>query len=1035
MNNTMNSFFKKNKYRTIPISSNIQNKSTDNENKYNYSNQLNQIESVKVNTINTNSNLQTENSSNERFIKRRENKGINSIKHLSIKRKRNFNNNINILDFNKDICSKTTNNNFSGKKILLSKYPYMNKNQKSRNEKNLNNNINNEHKTFQINTTFFEKNNVQKYMNINQREYFVTKIEKELTDLLNKEKNDKIENFNDNNKNRYNNSYYSLINNKQTRMKIYNGKLFKDIKDNNIIKENDNKLSNIKKEKKNLYNQYLNSNLIKRKVLFIDRNNNTITNDNTITLLKDEKDLLLEKFMINKDDTGNKINLPLLQNDNKFINNNKNFLTEFNNKLINQNTGNEQEKSGSLSKLIKDKFSMHNYKNMKISLTTKEYAYYNPNWQNNETKNDETFDNFNINIGQNKINNIFIQTKQKRARTRNQKRKSDLFSDLFGVIQAKTIGPKINKNKSKNKNKKIEIKNKEKEKEKIKTKGKDKKYNKKMKYNKLSSQPNIIISIYRKLLKNKEKEIKNILNKPITLKDKGKKLTVTLVEKDNKILPVDEKGEEIKHPKLLIDLYQQIKSMLNIEKEKLFLKKRRLSYNPLMLFKNPIKIAITQNKNNSSLSSIISESISKEESVIKLNESINIKQENEKKEKTDKKEKPILLINKSPFKKRKSNLFGENKISLNHIKSQISKDKIGDKQIKSKRQSISKEEKNKNDTNEFIYKEEDDFIKDFNFEFDSSEDENSNANIQKLMRQNRKKINKYLFEIFQYIAKIANIENFKKEDLTKLLIDKDFRNTFRLLKEQIIRQRELVRDSLDPEGKDKKKKIYIKDMEIINYLYKYITDKNSLFYKSIYKRIKKEQKEEEEKLNKENNYEKMFDMLRKSSKDEIKSRQYSLYTRNRKGYAEDNNKKRKFESKKFLKKKINRVDLEFISQDEKKRLIMGEINLTNEIRYQISISHDKESKEKFKNLLNKIESLRNLSGDEYVKSLKKNFLMFKDEAEDILKAKEIEERLNGFINDLNDQRNNLKDKQRFIMSLLLIKDNKFLSSFENEVSE
>ena len=114
---------------------------------------------------------------------------------------------------------------------------------------------------------------------------------------------------------------------------------------------------------------------------------------------------------------------------------------------------------------------------------------------------------------------------------------------------------------------------------------------------------------------------------------------------------------------------------------------------------------------------------------------------------------------------------------------------------------------------------------------------------------------------------------------------------------------------------------------------------------------------------------------------------------------------------------------------------MGEINLTNEIRYQISISHDKESKEKFKNLLNKIESLRNLSGDEYVKSLKKNFLMFKDEAEDILKAKEIEERLNGFINDLNDQRNNLKDEQRFIMSLLLIKDNKFLSSFENEVSE
>ena len=127
--------------------------------------------------------------------------------------------------------------------------------------------------------------------------------------------------------------------------------------------------------------------------------------------------------------------------------------------------------------------------------------------------------------------------------------------------------------------------------------------------------------------------------------------------------------------------------------------------------------------------------------------------------------------------------------------------------------------------------------------------------------------------------------------------------------------------------------------------------------------------------------------------------------------------------------------MEYISQDEKKLLILGEINLTNEIRYQISISNDKESKEKFKNLLNKIESLRRLSGDEYVKSLKQNFSMFKDEADEILKAKEIEERLNGFINDLNYQRNNLKDKHKYIMSSMFIKDNKFLSYFEKEASE
>jgi hypothetical protein len=343
-----------------------------------------------------------------------------------------------------------------------------------------------------------------------------------------------------------------------------------------------------------------------------------------------------------------------------------------------------------------------------------------------------------------------------------------------------------------------------------------------------------------------------------------------------------------------------------------------------------------------------------------------------------------------------------------------------------------KEEKEKND--DLDYKEEDDFVKDFNFEFYSSEEEDLTVSFQKLMRFVRKKINKYLFKIFEFIAKNADIENFKKDDLTKFLIDKEFRNNFRLLKEQIIKQRELVRDSLDPEGKDKKKKIYIRDSEMINYIYRYIKDKNSLFYKSIYKRIKTEKEEEEHNLNSGGNYSKIVEMLSKSYKEGKRKKEFSIYSKRSRDYTEDKIHPRANSKKVFKKKKTHR-DLEIISQDEKKLLILGEINLTNEIRYQISIANDKESKEKFKNLLNKIEALRLLSGDEYVKSLKENFTMFKEEAEEILKAKEIEERLNGFIDDLNYQRNNLKDKHRYIMSLMNIKDNKFLSSFENEVTE
>ena len=331
---------------------------------------------------------------------------------------------------------------------------------------------------------------------------------------------------------------------------------------------------------------------------------------------------------------------------------------------------------------------------------------------------------------------------------------------------------------------------------------------------------------------------------------------------------------------------------------------------------------------------------------------------------------------------------------------------------------------------EFLYKEEDDFIKDFDFDFESSEEESDTVSLQKLIRQIRKRKNKYLFLIFEYISKNSDIENnFKKEDLIKYLIDKDFRNNFKLLKENIIKLRELVRDSLDPEGKDKKKRMYIKDMDIINYIYRYIKDKNSLFYKSIYKRIKKQK---EEKKNNSGDYGKLVQMLSNTMGEDKKKRQFSLYSRRNRDYAEDKSSNMRKSQKKFVKKKRLQSD-ETITQLEKKMLLLNEINLTNEIRYQISISNDKESKEKFKNLLNKIESLRNLTGDDYVKSLKKNFTMFKEEAEEILKAKEIEERVNGFIDDLNYQRNNIKDKRRIITSLIYIKDNKFLSSFENEV--
>ena len=1008
MNNTITSFSYINKFKTIPIFNQIRNQSTDEKYSYNSSNHLNQIESVKG-TLYSNSYLQTDINSDTKHkrLNQQKNKAIPSIKHLSFKKKKNYCNNINILKFNKDMCSKTVTNNFIGKKIQLSKYPLISLNKISeyegikKNAKYFINNEGKESKTVEINSTFFENNNVGCY-NMKRDEYFyLTKIEKELNALLNKTKQNKLENNVDNYKIHIN----SVFNhNNESKIKTENN-FFKETK---INKEKRGNILNIKINRKDLFNQYLNSNIVKRKVLFIDKYNNTVSNDNTITLLGDEKDLLLEKYLNNKDDKGNDVNLPLLQRYNKAIDKNGKFLTEFNDKNEKQNnTTNDQTKSSSLSKLIKDRFTKQNYKNQKIS-GTNQYEHYNPNLQDNENKKNETGNGF-ADFYKNKNQNVSNERRKNRTRT-----KTNALNDILGVIKAKSIGPKIKK-------KKKIIKSPKKDKDKDKEKNKKKK----RKLERGLSQINIVSSvkrISRKFSMDYENHLKSLINVSITIKnERGKKIKVTLIKKKNKIIPINQKGHEIKNPKVLDNLYEEIKSKINSEKQKKLLPKKRASVNPTKVYINPFKIPSEDEQDEESdlSKSKIEGGDIKSDSI---QESKTEKEDDE--EKIDK-----IKIQNQIVKQRNSIMKEINTIPKNNDSSRKSIE------INQKKEKMKNEDNTKAKEDSF-YKEEDDFVKDFNFEFYSSEEETNSVSYQKLMRLVRKKINKYLFQIFEFIAKNSDLEKqFKKEDLIKFLIDKDFRNYFRLLKEQIVKLRELVRDSLDPEGKDKKKKIYIKDLEIINYIYRYITDKNSLFYKSIYKRIKTEQEEERKNSDPSSNYNKLFSILKKSMKEGSKKKNFSIYSKRNKEYSEDKPIHQRANSKKFVKKKKVQKDLEFISQDEKKMLIMNEINLTNEIRYQISIANDKESREKFKNLLNKIESLRSLSGDEYVKSLKKNFTMFKDEAEEILKAKEIEERLNGFIDDLNYQRNNFKEKHKFIMSLMYIRDNKFLSSFENEAGE
>ena len=121
-----------------------------------------------------------------------------------------------------------------------------------------------------------------------------------------------------------------------------------------------------------------------------------------------------------------------------------------------------------------------------------------------------------------------------------------------------------------------------------------------------------------------------------------------------------------------------------------------------------------------------------------------------------------------------------------------------------------------------------------------------------------------------------------------------------------------------------------------------------------------------------------------------------------------------------------------IDENEKKQLLIDEMNLINEIKFYISTMDDPENQKKFENLLKQIDSFKKMDNKEYIKQLKDNFGNLKDEIADIFRVKEIEERINGFISNLDRDINKSERKRNFYEGLINVVDHKFKSIIEKE---
>lgn len=102
---------------------------------------------------------------------------------------------------------------------------------------------------------------------------------------------------------------------------------------------------------------------------------------------------------------------------------------------------------------------------------------------------------------------------------------------------------------------------------------------------------------------------------------------------------------------------------------------------------------------------------------------------------------------------------------------------------------------------------------------------------------------------------------------------------------------------------------------------------------------------------------------------------------------------------------------------------LNELNLNQEIKYQLTFQQSEESKEKFLELLHRIEELKKMDNDSYLKSLEDNYNTYKEEIEGLVEARQMEERINKFIASSEAHIKMKMNHRQLIQDNLNVKDN------------
>ena len=912
--------------------------------------------------------------------------------------------------------------------------------------------------------------------------HFMTKIGKELSNLISSKKEKTvIKKVNKKYETELHHLTKSKINSLSPNKNYY--------KFNDDYNKDINLINNIIQEQN--FDKILN-NQIFRKVVFVGNNNKILFNDNALNLLSEEKKVAFEKMKnllikelpnnFYKNDERLKLVLPLLWSNhdnikyilkplkskskslrsinNYFVENDK-YTTdkiETNNmskKFLEKNDSLLGENRENLGKLIKNRFTMALYRNKTIGNNFKS------NFYNNKNITTE-------NVSPNKEVDFIKENNEKNKNEKNKNEKINLLKDFHEILNKKRPNKKVKQKRKKILKKKIKKKRRRSSIDLIKIKLKN---------------INNLLHEFQKtpskidLDKNSESEVIELVNKGEKLKinysngefkdSSGKKMNANKViihVQENALDKISSKRHwsvfpdlqniKLKEKELFKDsIDSESKSESNSsdsieENNKNIIvnkiKAKKISFNNVNKFNENIKSKINSNNhiiNKKPKSKKSFKIINKE---INLQKSTNNKEINSHNKTNNNKNKEVnryikININNNNNKINKTEINSDNEVNNNN---EINNDNEVNNIISSSNDTIDEESVDFSPADvEFSFLENIDIDYDFFGETKFNKFGNQKTEIKKIKREK----NKVLYNLFAYILrkvifKLANDIVPQKEEIIEMLSDQKFKDLVNKFKEQIIKGRK--KSSLY--NKSNSKEFNISDADVVDYLYRYLIDKNSAFYKAFRKIIENNKKlyNKGKIMNNElvlkkiseskANLSKLIEQFNLENQKELKNRRRSsLFSmrRSKKFYNDYSDKKIR---KKTSSKKAIKINLAESDNERRISALMDEINLTNEIRYQLSLcKNNNESREKFEQLLKRIEGLKKLKVNEYVDSIKANYKYFRDEMEDILRSKAIEERVNAFYQNLINERTTIINKKRILNNQFNIIDNMFNSKLED----